>query len=234
MKKLFATLSIVAAAFAANAQEGMPVKGDYALGINATPFLTYMGGLFSNAGSTAPVFSSKDGGLTLSGKYFTADNKAMRAALTLGTFNTTTETPTGTTTNTTKTSSYAVGINVGMEYRRMKGRVVGSYGPMIGFNVNNGAGNTEFTNGADGTLNTKTSGGNAFNLSLGGFVGVEYFFAKYISIGGELGLGLNYNTTSEKKKSFSNGNPEEVNPGKSSAFSIANTTTSGVNLTFYF
>lgn len=105
-------------------------------------------------------------------------------------------------------------LSLGYEMRRGHGRVQGFYGGE--FNIGYLGGNDLYEYGNEmTTLNqnpTTTTNfftnpatvanaanrtlerayGKSLTLGLGGFVGVEYFFAPQISVGGELGLGFRY------------------------------------------
>lgn len=118
---------------------------------------------------------------------------------------------------TTKTTQIMIGV--GMEKRRGKGRVQGYYGGefLIGYYntvVNYDYGNemsTDFDtpNIANfGTGNTYSNGqrlvedrmGNRFFVGVRGFVGVEYFIAPKMSLGGEFGYALGFNTRGEREQ----------------------------------
>ena len=109
-----------------------------------------------------------------------------------------------------------VAISVGFEKRRGNGRLQGYYGADFFTEYANGtAGNTNFSatygnafetnhtspvstdfiNGgevATGRRTVDVDAGSALGLGLRGFVGVEYFIAPKISLGGELGWGVAY------------------------------------------
>jgi hypothetical protein len=87
--------------------------------------------------------------------------------------------------------------------------------------------------------------GGTFGLGVRGFVGVEYFFAPKISIGGELGWGISYMSTGEGEETYefydvsSTGNPfinsSTNKTGGRSAFNFGVDNISGaINLFFYF
>ena len=62
----------------------LPVKGDWVIGIDATPFINYIGNLalISNEANNAPEFNftaQRPG--QLFGKYYLKDNKALRMGL---------------------------------------------------------------------------------------------------------------------------------------------------------
>ncbi len=116
-------------------------------------------------------------------------------------------------------------LSLGMETRRGHGRVQGYYGTDLFIVINNGTSNTPnetYTYGNDfSSTNTnpitttdfltsssspvfarKTEFNKGFDFGIGarGFVGVEYFFAPKISIGGELGWGISYVFASESEQ----------------------------------
>jgi hypothetical protein len=113
-----------------------------------------------------------------------------------------------------KISSTNVTLNIGYELRRGHGRVQGFYGGEIMFNY--GKGHTSYEYGNPYTndfinpnttnfgTNVTTTGrvlelenGRTLGFGLGGFIGVEYFFAPKISVGGEFGWGLGIANTSD-------------------------------------
>jgi hypothetical protein len=124
--------------------ELLPKTGDFALGIEATPFLNYLGGFMGgNSTDKAPVFTGFK--QTLYGKYFLSSDRAIRAKLALNfTQSQTKQTvdndharivdPTNiaaTTIDTRKQSVNSAQLHLGYEFRRGKGRVQGFYGGEI-------------------------------------------------------------------------------------------------------
>lgn len=233
MKKSILFLAAAAIIGSANSQElktkaGFPVlpeAGDWALQIDAVPFLNYAGNLMNNtAGNTvnaAPVIP-----FVITGKYFTDAKTAFRGHLRLGfgsatnkafsvQDNQTTFDPTVVVEDAMKMSSSNIVIGAGMEKRKGNGRLQGYYGGdfMIGlssqkttyeygnaFSADNVAPTrTDFGSnvGGAGQFTTESKNGSQFGLTLRGFVGAEYFFASKMSIGVEYGWGLNFNTTGE-------------------------------------
>jgi hypothetical protein len=200
----------------------LPKAGDFALGIEANPFLEYLGNLYTGAG--APTFSGVN--QTIYGKYFLEDNVALRAKLRLN-FSETKYKETiaddyaivADPTNVDATAvdvqseiTRFIGLNLGIEFRRGKGRIQGFYGAEVNLGYGQDktkydyanaitAANTNPTTANFGS-NTAPTGsgyrvlsnnqGATFSIGLGGFVGVEYFIAPQLSIGGELGLNFNY------------------------------------------
>lgn len=102
-------------------------------------------------------------------------------------------------------------LTVGYELRRGRGRVQGFYGVQAGFGFSSGKEKYTYANpmtDANQTPSTSYIYGSGYysattrplemknprslTAGLGGFVGVEYFFAPSISLAGELGLGWIY------------------------------------------
>ena len=129
----------------------LPEAGDYAIGVDATPFLNYVGNFFGKtAANAAPNWNFLTGNNTITGKYFKDANTAYRASLRLGFNSGTTKAqiaqpvataPTFPTVPTMvedkrKASNTNIGISVGLEKRRGKTRLQGIYGAEVGFGIN--------------------------------------------------------------------------------------------------
>ena len=200
----------------------LPQAGDFAIGVDAAPFFNYAGNMFNgNAGNSSPVF----GGITIYGKYFLENNRALRVRLLLD-FSSETEkanvanntsTAVGATVEDSwKSSTSAIQLNVGYEIRRGYGRLQGFYGGEVGLGfeswkdtyeygnaystTNPNPTSTNFNGNAIGgarILTDKVNGG--FNAGLGVFTGVEYFVAPKLSIGAEVGLGLGFASNGKTK-----------------------------------
>ncbi|MDR0413674.1 MAG: outer membrane beta-barrel protein [Dysgonamonadaceae bacterium] len=206
-----------------------PKAGDFALGVDATPFLDYLGNLFSqNGGNQAPEFESE---LGIYGKYFIEDNRAIRAKLLLDfskeSYKQTVPNDHELLVNPTNTNATVVDtknqvnngifLNIGYEFRRGKGRLQGFYGadlllgygnvkytykygnPITAANQSPSTADfysSHFRNG-DRVLEQKT--GYAFTAGVGAFVGVEYFIAPLVSLGGEFNLNFLYETTGQSE-----------------------------------
>ena len=196
----------------------LPEYGDFALGIDATPFLTYLGGLLSStSGRSAPTINQT----TIYGKYFLDDTHAIRAKLYLQMDHTSDKNTVAndyeisanplndlaTVVDVRHSSSYSVGLGLGYELRRGKGRVQGFYGGEVGLGFSAGKTKFDWANpmtevnqapsasvgrwydaGTSSNRVTEINPGKTFYGSVGGFVGVEYFFAPQMSLGGEFSL----------------------------------------------
>jgi len=216
MKKISTLLIALAAIFAVQAQEAtykvansiLPEEGDFAIGVDASPFLEYIGGIFSDAGATAPEFGST----TFYGKYFLSPESAVRASLKLNLGPvTTSKLPGYETDNTEKVEIDYIDVEkrgttefelaVGYELRRGYDKLQGFYGAQVlgGFlKTSNTAqsgkdiSKTHLYNHSWGVGNYHSTN-NSYHLGVGGFAGVEYFITSKISIAGELSLNIIYN-----------------------------------------
>lgn len=127
----------------------LPEAGDWSIGIDATPFLSYAKSLIgAGAGTTSPSFNWLTANNTIVGKYFVDEKTAYRAGLRIGfgsdkvtnmvgdrSVTTAPSYPTVPTMkeNEWKHSSNAIGLSGGIEMRRGKTRLQGYYGGELGF-----------------------------------------------------------------------------------------------------
>jgi hypothetical protein len=208
----------------------LPHAGDFAVGIDAGPLFNLAGNLMKiNNGYTFndPMAFNFVSGSSIYGKYFLADNAAVRARFDI---NMNSETinnfvaddgstdPEALITDTRVVSGGEVNLGIGYELRRGKGRLQAFYGAevnlMFGGNTNiaytygNAMSTTDsiptttidFENGISTTTSARTTEAKyagGFGAGLRGFVGVEYFVFPNISFGGEFGWGFMYNSVGE-------------------------------------
>ena len=207
----------------------LPQAGDFAIGIDAAPFLRYVGNFFSLYDNESPHYDFGEQ-MTIYGKYFLQDNRAVRARLSLDMYNTSDK---GIVPNDAKvaddpdsdatlvdirrySSSYAA-LGIGYEFRRGNGRVQGYYGGelSVGFigqktkytwanritEDNQNPNSSDFNGyGYYSPMSPRTTiykPGMSIFAGVGAFVGVEYFFAPQLSIGGEFGLGVTFRMTGQ-------------------------------------
>ena len=210
----------------------LPEAGDFALGIDAYPFLQYLGSFFSRYGGSAPKFQGFNE--TIYGKYFLTDDRALRARLSFDFFNNAEKgvvrndeevmnnplNANATVIDVWNYSRSSVDLGVGYEFRRGKGRVQGFYGGEVFLGFQSGEkGKYEWANpmtavnpapstswGSSSNRTTEYKDGNTFSAGVGGFVGVEYFFAPQMSIGGELSLRLKLSFTGQSETTSENWN----------------------------
>jgi len=126
----------------------LPEAGDYAISIDANPFLNYLGTFFGkNNSAGAPTFDFLNNNFIITGKKFKDATNAYRASVRLGFDNTSTKTETADrsvataatypdvptmVTNKHSKSNTNIGISVGIEKRRGKTRLQGLYGAEAG------------------------------------------------------------------------------------------------------
>lgn len=211
----------------------LPVKGDVAIGMSADPFLYYIGNMFNGN----PDNSFDLGSTTLYGKYYVADNAALRASIYLS--------------NTTNNNKYYVrddakfaadplsqdkvvdvqkiknrNIGVGLSYQKYRGygRLQGFYGVYANYRwsrsqTENIFGNpiSELNQAPSTYLNNNASerslsydSGISQSAGAGLLAGVEYFFMPKVSIGAELNLGYSYNWSSQSNYVYEKWNGSKV------------------------
>jgi hypothetical protein len=190
----------------------LPEAGDIALGIDATPFLSYIGGFFSNSGASAPVFTftAQNPGQIFIRKFMT-DRKALRAAFRIGFYTATT--PVGTDPEVDikfKESAAHLELQVGMENSFLyKSRVRGYYGaavmisksPFSGYSAavgENVTGTISYKDAEDSDNDFKEKGGMTIGGGLGAILGVEVFIAPKISLSGEFNVGLMISNSTDR------------------------------------
>lgn len=148
----------------------LPEAGDWAIGIDATPFLNYAGNMFGKtAANVAPTFDFHNTQQIITGKYFKDASTAYRGSLRIG-MNSNTQramvadrmTPSNTVVtypsqdpmveNTWKASSTDIGLSGGLEMRKGKTRLQGYYGGEVGLYF--GTSKDKFTYGNALSTNT--------------------------------------------------------------------------------
>lgn len=202
----------------------LPEKGDIALGINGIPIIRYFGNIFNGTANNTASFNFVDGTNAIYFKYFLTETSAIRVKLRIGTGTITDREyvskdtlpwdATNKVEDIRKVSASNYNLDIGYEIRRGHGRVQGFYGGQFSVFATSGKTTYEYGNAysADVTnpnftnfgTNVGNKGriieqkqGNGLGFGLGGFLGVEYFFAPKISVGGEFGWGLAYARTAD-------------------------------------
>ena len=238
MKKSILALAVVLGASTTFAQDltskkgenYLPQAGDWAISVNANPFLNYIGNFFGKTGpNVSPTWDFAANNSVIVGKYFVEDGLAYRAGINIG-FTSQMErqlVASATTAgemveDTKKSTTSGIYLTGGMEWRKGTTRLQGFYGAELGIGFGGGSkevytyGNSyDFTtlptqnHGVDGTtdlIETKQKGGIMFGIR--GFIGAEYFVLPKLSIGGEFGWGLGLATTGEGTS-----NAKQINSG---------------------
>ena len=229
----------------------LPEKGDWVIGIDAVPFLEYIGNiaLVSNTSNDSPdfTFTAQRPG-QIFGKYYVKDNKAIRAALRIG-FSSHTDKDgnpfDADEIDKLKENSLNIGLAIGIEnHRRIRGRLRGFWGyeaglqktPYLGTNYfgnSTVSGKVAFEDGVDSDNNYTEKGGNTYGIYARGLIGVEFFIAPKISLSGEFGLGLGYQFTTERKYEPDFGT-SIISDAGSSEFFVDNTASGALVLLFHF
>ncbi len=192
----------------------------------------------------------------MTGKYFIDENTAYRAKVRFGLMDSKTDKSlkaleNGSADNTMaedkwKHNEMNITISAGLEKRRGHGRVQGFYGGEVTISLATEKDKYEYGNDITSTYtapqrydfaasSVSTSGsyliedkkGMEFSFGVGAFAGVEYFFAPKISIGGELGWGINFSSEGTGTKTTeawdgSSAEETEVESGGESSFSVDN------------
>jgi hypothetical protein len=189
-----------------------PQAGDIGLVLDGQPLLQYALDLtaLNNGGAGATGFLTSPDGTTLQARYFLDDATAIRAIFEINTQGQTTKAftadlsstdPLATVEDVTKVKGTFIGLGGIYEMRRGYGKLQGYYGPyaflsFVGASTENTFGNSRENLGV-GTHTLSTSTGTSIGVQLGGVLGAEYFFARKMSIGGEVSWGLALNTISK-------------------------------------
>jgi hypothetical protein len=192
-KKILFIGAILGASFATIAQDEKvytPEAEDWALSIDATPFLNYAGNFIGGNGfNTAPTWDFNNGNQTITGKYFASEDMAYRGSLRLGTstwndramVTDRTDTATmnsgafpdmvGMVENTASYKSSFIGLSGGIEYRKGEGRLQGYYGGELGISVSSSKaeytyGNALEVGAGDTTTFVGVSGADDFGMNI--------------------------------------------------------------------
>lgn len=152
----------------------LPEAGDYAIGVDATPFLQYVGNFFGKStANAAPTWNFANSNFTITGKKFVDANNAYRASINLGFTNNSTKTMVADRSVTTaptypalptmvenkyKTSSTSIGLSVGIEKRRGKTRLQGVYGAEAGLGINTGGSKYTYGNALSTSVAVNAAG----------------------------------------------------------------------------
>lgn len=237
----------------------LPEKGDFAIGIDATSFLKYIGNSFNGNvdNNNIKIFDYKGGifeAPAIYGKYFFSESSALRVKLNLGFDNQKTKEPVEDINadgefvdDEISVSSNSFGITAGYEWRRGYGRLQGYAGPELGLGFGSQSISYDYGNPINKnnpqTTPRKTSEkeGSVFAFKVGGFVGVEYFIAPKLSIGGEASLGLATYSNGKNSIETERWNDEDsridrdkVEGGSSSHFEMKAAYSGVLNITFHF
>jgi hypothetical protein len=203
-----------------NGHNILPERGDIGLGINAVPFLDFIGNLTKiNSGGpfNSPVhIESPEGALAVFLKYFTGSKTAIRVRARVA-YNATTEKlsvidqtdPAETIYDKRIATNTVLDVGIGIEQRKGATRLQGLYGiegcltvtrgvetaPNYRYKYANDFSSTYPTPptnlwGATGSRPIFNKNAPIYGIGGRGFIGAEYFFTPKISIGGEIAYAL--------------------------------------------
>ncbi|MEM7163609.1 MAG: hypothetical protein AAF487_14360 [Bacteroidota bacterium] len=215
----------------------LPEPGEWAIGLDASPFLNFAGNLF-NSENSSPQALYINNINTFYGKMFFEDQKAYRAKVRIGFNNMTNREsvedandPSIEVTDKEKISSTFIGLGAGVENRRGNSRLQGLFGAeaflwfsgsKVTYEYGNSlsADNQSNDNVFNSDLNdvTELSIGSTVGVQLRGFIGAEYFILPKISLGAEYGWGLTFSRTAdgERISQFWNDNSGEAETSSTS------------------
>jgi hypothetical protein len=220
----------------------LPEQGEFALGIDAAPFLSYLGSLYTTSGQSSPYVDFGNGyksANAIYGKYMLEDNKALRIRLGFGDNKVNDLYPVVQSSLTpdpnapvyvndqVTTLNRSFFLSVGIEKHRGKSRIQGIYGAELIFGATRRDINYLYANSMNNDFPTPDfygsyNGGNSRIIEdnqnksifggVRGFVGVEYFIAPKLSIGGEFGYSLiaQKNGTQEQISEYWDGGTSSV------------------------
>lgn len=191
----------------------LPESGDWAISIDASPILRYIGNLASSTGTNpAPTFNFLSGNHTILGKYYIDSEKAYRLGARLGLASNSstskvvfipTPDPIYYVDDVSTTSNTNIGLTFGMEWRKGKTRLQGFYGTEAGLAVSSSSTSNTYGNNLSsynpGSRLVNNTSGTLFGIGFRGFIGAEYFLFPKIAVGGEFGWGLTLRTVGEGK-----------------------------------
>ncbi len=227
-------------------KEILPKAGDIALGVDALPYLNYLGNIFNNTTNNTLALGSN----TLYFKYYLSDNSAVRICLNINSNKIINKyyvqddaarmaDPLSRAVLIDKkvTSNNGYGIALGYLMSRGYDRVRGFYGIQAGYNYNRGTLEYQYGNsmtpenptpstawGRQATRILEKDNGIVQTIGGGIVVGVEYYFLPKICIGGEVTLQYQYSwgSQSNQKTETIVGNDliqidDELSPGDKSS-----------------
>lgn len=205
----------------------MPAEGDWAVGIDIAPFLSYVGNLANgNTSNSSPTWNFT-APLQLFGKWFRADDLAWRGRLRfLGINNSTTNgfvqddvgtDPFAQVEDKKEVSRMNTTLGFGMEKRKGSTRLQGFWGGEVILSFSSGSDKYSYGNAltstnqspstydfGDGNTSpigatrvTEVKYGSGFSFGVRPFIGAEYFLFPKMSIGGEFGYFLGFGSQGE-------------------------------------
>lgn len=251
----------------------LPERGEFCLGIDADPFLNYLGGIFSDTDADVPGINAVSDGykIGISGKYMKTSNTAYRASFYINARSENDFRPVRKSLLTPdeldpqyvddkeQNTETSFQVAVGLEKRRGNSRIQGIYGVELlveffsekteydyGNSITNQFNTPDIAYNAYGTYGErliKTTNDNSYGVGIKGFVGVEYFIAPKMSIGGEVGYVVGYAKEGDRTNVYEYWNSAQQtvsnivrhqNTVKDGEVGITTDVTGNISLFFYF
>lgn len=255
MKKSILSLLLIAATLSLAAQEedvlrtkkGVPIKpeaGDFAFGIDATPFFRFAGNLFAGNNPYSPSFGfTAQAPGAIFAKYKASATTTYRGVLLIG-YSTETDRSANftdpTQTDKITASALTIGLSGGIEkHRDIFGRLSGYYGAQAGirkdpyYNPSYGYGRISYKDGNDSNLDFKRTGGNTYSIIIGALAGVEFYIAPRIALSGEFGYAMTAYFTGDRVDKPATGSETTLNYG-GRGFDFEPISSGNLILLFYF
>ena len=257
MRKLLISLVLVTATLGIYAQseaevlktkKGVPIKpgvGDFAIGIDATPFFQYFGNLFSGNNPYYPYFGfTAQAPGSIFGKYKASATTTYRASLLIG-YSTGTDKSQNfidpDQDDKTTTSALTIGLFGGIEkHRDFFGRLSGYYGAQAGIGkdpyfdaANSYYGQLSYKDGNDSNNDYKVTGGSTYYVQAGGFAGVEFYIAPRLALMGEFGYYLTFYSEGKRINKPATGAETTISSG-GGGFDMMPANSGNLVLLFYF
>ena len=217
----------------------LPEQGSYGLSFNAENIFNYLGN-FSNSSANNSLSNLEfpDNQLSISGKYFTTNNKAIRLLLRVAVNTVSIDDISGVSFENGEFDSLNVNFSIGyaLEKRRGSGRLQGFYGPTTGLGLSFANSKLSAQRIPAGEAEVEIKSGPLITLWLGGIAGVEYFFAPKLSISIQFMWTINYTTQREGRETIDNGvgNTSERDLPASSSISFDTRQNGNIFINFYF
>jgi hypothetical protein len=204
----------------------LPQQGDWAIGADAGPYLSYLGNIFNNTSNNSLYFED----YTLYARYFLSDKSALRFTLSVNDYNNmerayvrddaayAVDPLTRAKVQDTRKHVYT-SQNLDIAYMKFRGygRLLGFYGVHVGFGIGreryeyaygnnitvvNSAPSTNWGINGDGSRTLETDYGYTKTIRAGLLAGVEYYFAPKICIGSEIALNASNSWKSQGDSKF--------------------------------
>lgn len=215
MRKTLISLTIVLFGltnlFAQEEKSFGPTAGNFAIGFSSEPVWEYIGNFFGKLNNNSAPSATLSSGQGIFGKYFSAENRAIRAGVYLNFQSVTDKWPEAVWEKTTS-KDFGLSVSLGLENRIGQGRLQAFYGPSAGMGFSSSSLSYSYDGAPPSGSVHKITSGNVFSIAAGIFGGVEYFLSPKIALGTELGFGLVFLTrgTGSIERHFMDDEPYEV------------------------